>query len=471
MDFFKRAYAFLTETKGKKILFYSLISVFFLALLTVIGFLAFSPSEPPSVEAGADPGETTEPESVSTETVPLTGEGTATITDPFPDTPEQTIFVSGIDVSSWQGTIDWKKVKEAGIGFAMIRIGSFDGGKCVLDERAVYNLQQAEKHGVLAGVYFYSGAKLPQDAREEAKWVLNEIAGLAVSYPVALDWEMDSYKKDVSAAVRTDTALAFLQEIENAGYEAMLYTPQGDFENSAIWQKDRILEEYPVWVARYSDPGYPAASHPDGNTAYAMWQYSDEGTVSGISGNVDLNVAYFERSYSPPKDESRRPPEEETPADFKQTFRTVSQKLTAKNYVNLRKIPSTDGEIVGALQKGEFLECNGISDMGWARLLYQGQTVYAVYSYLSESVIEEVVDPAAGHTFEQVSQEVTAKEEVNLRSAPSTDSSEVVATILNGEYVLRTGIGDKGWDRLEYKGQTVYAVHSLLTEKETTAEE
>ncbi len=456
------------------------ISVYFLSSLVITLFAAFSlfscsSPESPSVEVGGNPSETTA--ETSTEVNETSG-FFETNTEEDTKTEEETktedivtkepVFVPGMDVSRWQGTIDWKKVKDAGIKFAMIRIGAYSDGGYALDSKAVYNLQQAEKHGVLAGVYFYSGAKIPQDARKEAQWVLEQIEGFAISYPVVLDWEMDSYKKDVTAAVRTDTALAFLGEIENAGYEAMLYTQQLDFESGEMWQKDRILGKYPVWVARYSQEKYPEALYPEGNDSYAMWQYSDQGKIDGISGNVDLNVAYFEREYTPPKNTSLRPTEVDTPVDFKQTFEKVNIRLTAKDEVNLRKTPSTEGEKVGLLKKGEFLECTGISDMGWARLIYQGKEVYAVYSYLSEKVVEEAPDPAPGHSFQTVSEEVTAKEEVNLRSSPTTGEENVVGTLLNGEYILRTGIGDKGWDRLEYQGKTVFAVSSMLLKKENS---
>jgi len=388
MEFFKRIYAFFTETKGKKLLFYFFVFLIVSSVVTATVFLLLPPSETPSVEVGSAPNETGERDTMTQEP-PQTSETGNTETEDEVKTeigiPKDPVFVRGIDVSRWQGTIDWKKVKDAGVSFAMIRIGAYADGGCALDSKAIYNLQQAEKNGVLTGVYFYSGAKLPQDARKEAQWVLDQIAGFAISYPVVLDWEMDSYKKDVTAAVRTDTALAFLQEIENGGYEAMLYTQQLDFESGNVWEKDRILGEYPVWVARYSEPKYPEVSYPDGNTSYAMWQYSDQGKVDGISGNVDLNVAYFEREYSPPKNASLRPPEVDAPVDFKQTFSPASLKLTAKEIVNLRKIPSVDGELAGVLNKGEFLDCTGISDMGWARLIYEGKEVYAVYSYLTET--------------------------------------------------------------------------------------
>ncbi len=465
MNFFKRLYVFLMGTKRRKIIFYSLISLAVVAVVATVAVVLLSSPEAPSVEVDGSLDETVERETVTEETESLENEETNTQENAETEdiVTKDPVFVRGIDVSRWQGTVDWAKVKAAGIEFAMIRIGAYDDSGCTLDSKAIYNLQQAEKNGVLAGVYFYSGAKLPQDARKEAQWVLDQIAGFSISYPVVLDWEMDSYKKDVSAAVRTDTALAFLQEVENAGYEAMLYTPQADFESGELWEKERILGKYPVWVARYSDPKYPEVSYPDGKRDYAMWQYSDGGKIDGISGNVDLNVAYFEREYTPPKNAALRPSEEDTPIDFKQTFQKVNISLTAKDEVNLRKIPSMEGEIVSTLRKGEFLECTGIGDMGWARLIYQGKEVYAVYSYLTETAPED--DPAEDfkQTFSPASLKLTAKEIVNLRKIPSVDG-ELVGVLNKGEFLDCTGISDMGWARLIYEGKEVYAVYSYLTE-------
>lgn len=467
MELFRRIGAFFSKIRRKRLVLFFVIATLAVAgILTAVLFLIPS-AEEPSEEVSAPVGDGEE--TLTYEESDTKGEALPPATAE-PKTEEKNVFIGGIDVSRWQGNIDWAKVKKAGVGFAMIRIGAYSEGEFVLDPKAVYNLQQAEKNGVLAGVYFYSGAKLPQDARKEAAWVLDQIAGFAISYPVVLDWEMDSAKRDVTAAVCTDTALAFMQEIENAGYEAMLYTPQDDFENPAMWQKERILGKYPVWVARYSDPAYPAVSHPDGNTDYAMWQYSDKGSVSGINGNVDLDVAYFEREFCSPKDESRRPSDEDPEEDFKQVFEAKDIRLTAKIEVNLRSRPSMESTVVAVLKKGEFLQCTGVSDMGWARLIYEGEPVYAVYSMLSEKVTEEVVDPAEGHSFAPVNDEVTAKEYVNLRSAPVQEEGNVVAVLNRGEYILRTGLGDKGWDRLEYQGQTVFAVSSMLETKELTGE-
>ncbi len=150
------------------------------------------------------------------------------------------------------------------------------------------------------------------------------------------------------------------------------------------------------------------------------------------------------------------------------TFTEKSDRVTAKVEVNLRKTPSTDGEKVGQLVAGEFVSRTAISDSGWSRLTYNGQTVYAVTSYLTNEVSENnrPQDGAVtehGMTFNPASANVTAKEETNLRDRPSTTDSTVIYTLKNGEYVKKVGESKEGWARLIYNGQTVYAINSFLT--------
>ena len=147
-------------------------------------------------------------------------------------------------------------------------------------------------------------------------------------------------------------------------------------------------------------------------------------------------------------------------------FTPVSDEVTAKEYVNLRDFPNKNSNIIATLQSGEFATRTAESDSGWSRLLYNGYTVYAVTSYLSQTVVdpvrvEEVYDSEG---YEIVNEQVTAKSETNLRTAPSTDSSDVVYTLKNGEYVKRVGVHGNGWSKLEYNGQTVYAISSYLVQ-------
>ena len=144
-------------------------------------------------------------------------------------------------------------------------------------------------------------------------------------------------------------------------------------------------------------------------------------------------------------------------------FRTVDEQVTAKTETNLRNKPTTDGsEVVYLLKNGEYLKRTGISDKGWSKLEYDGKTVYAVSSYLTLDADNTGTDEI---NFRAVDGEVTAKTETNLRDKPTTDGSEVVYLLKNGEYLKRTGISDKGWSKLEYDGKTVYAVTSYLEEK------
>ena len=164
----------------------------------------------------------------------------------------------------------------------------------------------------------------------------------------------------------------------------------------------------------------------------------------------------------------------ETDSDGIQTqFTAVNRQVTAKNVVNLRKLPSVeheDADVIAQLNHGDVATCVGISDNGWSKLIYNGTTCYAVSSYLTEvggtAAVTEPKEEEIQTQFETVNDRVTAKVEVNLRSIPSVEDPDciVVATIKNGEVVTRTGINrDVGWSRVEYNGQTLYCVSSYLT--------
>ena len=137
--------------------------------------------------------------------------------------------VLGIDVAKYQGTIDWQKVSNAGVSFAMVRLG-YRGkldGVIVEDSNARYNLQEAGKQNILLGGYFFSTAVSEEEAVEEARWVADLVAGYPITYPIAYDCERfrdeDSRQYSLSKAERTKIALAFLKEIEKLGYEGMFY--------------------------------------------------------------------------------------------------------------------------------------------------------------------------------------------------------------------------------------------------------
>lgn len=380
-------------------------------------------------------------------------------------------LANGIDVSKWQGKIDWQSVKNSGIDFAVIRIGyRGENGIIYRDSNADYNIQQAQKAGILVGVYFFSTAVSTAEATEEAAWACEAVKGYNISYPVVYDCEgfTDSASRmyGISASARTDNAVAFADYVRGKGYTAMVYGAKSELENPDYWEMDRIEQKAKVWVAQYSSPAYPEKQNPDYGRKYDMWQYTNRGTVDGVTGNCDMAVSYFTADKASAKDNSATPPAAVAPKTQEEAIYTdTDDQVTAKEEVNLRKGAGTKYEIVASLKSGEFLKRTGIGKNGWSRLLYNGQTVYAITSYLSNAVVNvEKPDIVNGQTFTAVNDRVTAKSEVNLRAMPTTDSN-VVGKLASGSFLTRTATGDRGWSRLDFNGTVVYAVTSYLTDK------
>ena len=381
----------------------------------------------------------------------------------------------GIDVSQWQGKIDWEKVKNSNIDFAFIRIGyRGDNGILYKDEHADYNIQQAQKAGVLVGVYFFSTALNESEAMEEAQWTLQAIEGYKISYPVVYDCEgyknIDSRTYHLTAQERTNNALAFLKTIAAQDYDTMFYGSLNDIQNTHYWNLSQIETKYKIWIAQYASVSYPQKDKPDYNGQCQAWQYTNKGSVNGISGNVDMVVCYFVNEEATVKNKKATPATAAAPlTEEEKKYTSVNEKVTAKDLTNLRKAATTKSDIVVALKNGETVTRIGIGTNGWSQLKYNNQIVYAISSYLTtdlsyqstsvESVQEDVV---AGNTFEAKKDKVTAKDVVNLRSLPTTDS-DIVGTLESGDFLERTAISNKGWSRLIYKGQTVYAVTSYLS--------
>ena len=196
---------------------------------------------------------------------------------------------AGIDVSKYQGEIDWARVKEAGIEFAIIRAGIRGygaEGKIVEDETYRANIEGAVANGIKVGVYFFSQAVNEDEAREEAATVLDLVAGYPLDYPIYIDIEQVADAKSRTAGVspetRTQVVRTFLSAVEEAGYRGGIY---GNLKSFLLLLDVKQLEEYPKWYAAYSMPLYYPYS-------YHMLQYSENGRVEGISGNVDLNISF-----------------------------------------------------------------------------------------------------------------------------------------------------------------------------------
>lgn len=378
----------------------------------------------------------------------------------------------GIDVAKWQGTIDWQKAADAGVEFAIIRLGyrTQKTGVIMEDPLAKYNMQQAAEAGIKLGAYFFSTAVSEEEAREEAAWVTGFIARYPITYPVAYNCEgfqsSESRQYGMDKALRSDCAIAFLDYIQEMGYTPMFYAAKNEMEGNILWDTDRLASKYKIWVSQYPDVPYPQTAVSSYTGAHQMWQYTSQGTVPGIGKGVDMNVAYF--SYSETAEAVDDTPYETVEADPEALLNMteVSEQVTAKIETNLRSIPSTadDAFIVGKLVNGETAVRTGISTNGWSRLEYNGEKVYAVSSYLTTDLgyQPQVTEPVS--VYQPVNEAVTAKNVTNLRSeASSAKEDTIVAVLHNGETVTRTGVGSNGWSQVDYNGQTLYAISSYLT--------
>ena len=168
-----------------------------------------------------------------------------------------------------------------------------------------------------------------------------------------------------------------------------------------------------------------------------MWQYTSNGNVSGISTNVDINVAYFGYSQSAGTMSGETAAAASADVEANMIFTSVNDTVTAKEYVRLRNKPSqdTDSTIIATLNNGETVTRTGISDSGWSRLNYNGQNVYAVSSYLTTdlSVPTQTETQQFMTQFISCNDEVTPKDEVNLRSKPSYTDSDSVVVAFDGQ--------------------------------------
>ena len=276
----------------------ALCTAVLLAVTVVLALPYFNPDEDPQLEISRHPQAT----APMPETEPLV---TGPTEPPLPQ-PEANPYgkldfqyegrylgclkadtIPGIDVSAYQGDIDWQQVKESGIGFAIIRLGyrGYESGKLVEDSYALKNIRGALDAGLDVGVYFFSQAITVEEAAEEAAFVLERIKHYEITMPVVFDWEYVSDEARTAGLDRrtlTDCYLEFCRIIDEAGYTPMSYF--NTYQSRSMMYLYE-LEEYPFWLALYSN----RMTFP---YRIEMWQYTCTGRVPGIQGDVDINI-YF----------------------------------------------------------------------------------------------------------------------------------------------------------------------------------
>lgn len=189
----------------------------------------------------------------------------------------------GIDVSTWQGNIDWSAVRDAGCEFAVIRMGySYDN--IVMDDCFYANIEGARSAGIDLSVYFYTTANSEDEIREQAKWIADNLNGAELDLPVGFDWEeFDSFQKyGMNIKQINDLYAVFADEMAEYGYDTMLYSSKNFLNN--IWN-EHSKSISPVWLAHYVEG-------TDYEGEYSIWQQSNCGRIPGIYGDVDLNIMF-----------------------------------------------------------------------------------------------------------------------------------------------------------------------------------
>ena len=189
----------------------------------------------------------------------------------------------GIDVSGWQGEIDFEKIKNAGVEFIIIKVGGTKGTNLdyYVDSKFKRNIELANEYNIPVGLYFYSYASSKKEAINDAKWLLEQIKGYKVDLPIAFDWEdfKDFNSYNLSFFGLTSMAEEFLNTVEKAGYKGMVYGSKTYLER--IW----LDYKYDTWLAHYTN-------HTSYQGDYKFWQLCDDGVIDGINAPVDIDIMY-----------------------------------------------------------------------------------------------------------------------------------------------------------------------------------
>ena len=191
----------------------------------------------------------------------------------------------GVDISKWQGEVDFQKLKESGVEFVILKIAGQQklGGEIVMDPMFKDNIENAQAEGLKIGLYFYSYARNQKEARKQADYIIKNIKNYNIELPIAFDWEnWELYNSfNLSFNSLNNVAKEFISRLEDKGYKTSLYSSQYYLEN--IW----FAEDYDnIWVANYGNLTYQGK--------YSMWQLCSNGRVDGIDAYVDINVMYLD---------------------------------------------------------------------------------------------------------------------------------------------------------------------------------
>ena len=347
----------------------------------------------------------------------------------------------GIDVSKWNGTINWQSVKDSGIDYVIIRAGY---GTSTVDPQFKTYIEGARNAGLKIGVYWFSYATSTEKAILEAEKCLETISPYknSITYPVFFDFEYASvdYAKSNGVNITKDSATqmanAFIDTVKSQGYTTGIYTNR-DFSRNYF--TDDLISSNNLWVAQYSSTntfGKP----------YSIWQYSEKGSVPGISGYVDLNYTYLNTFGS-------NSGSADIPSSSAKTGVTIAN-------LNFRNSASTSSSIITTIPMNTTVEILDDSIPGWYKIEYKGVTGYvsSEYIFISSGNIDEDTNEEPSTS----SEEGVTSANVNFRNSASTSSS-VIATIPKDTTIKIIDKSTSGWYKIEYKGVTGYVSSEYVT--------
>lgn len=434
-----------------------------------------APQKKPNVVVEPEPETTTAPKEVEDETEEIVRPTDNHIPSaPQPAANEYACMVHGIDVSKWNGDIDWAKVKADGYNFVFIRCGyrGYESGALATDDKFQENIEGAQAAGLQVGVYFFSQAINEREAQEEASLVINMIKDYSFEYPVVFDWEtMEGYRtfSGISVEKMNKIVSTFTTMIENEGYEAMIYGNKYDLQR---FDYVSASKNYKIWHARYpakyADNGkkYKAGeAMPELDSAYQIWQYTSTGTVNGIKGEVDLNVAFFSYEGSGVKNTTLKINVPNSPyvtnigvpiSDFyKDVTATNSAGIDATNTVTYI-IYNEAGELVeestlydvaGNYEIAYYIkDFTGIPYKHSAELIVRGNpNITLKYMNLAWFDTTDMANVSADSVLAAFKENLPKLIADNILSASDYDGDDLTANVVIGEYILEQAVTKNGY--------------------------
>ena len=374
----------------------------------------------------------------------------------------------GIDVSKWNGDIDWKSVKDAGADYVIIRAGY---GRSTVDEKFYQNIEGAREAGLKIGIYWFSYASSVENAKIEAQKCIEVISNYkeSITYPVFFDYEYasrDYAEKQgvtITKELATEMANTFINTVKSAGYVTGLYTNK-DFGNKYF--SEDIINSNNLWVAQY-------ASKNTYGRAHDMWQFTEKGIINGINGNVDLNYTCLIPEgvtiNNTNADNNNNNVDNNTNADNNNNNNVDNNNnadnntsITSENGVttanlNLRQGTSTSSKILTTIPKGKTIEILDKSNTSWYRVRYNGKTGYVSSQYISING-----NSNSNNNTSTTSENGVTTANLNLRQGTST-SSKILTTIPKGKTIEILDKSNTSWYRVRYNGKIGYVSSQYIS--------